>query len=237
MQDVPRRTGDSPAQEGHERMCVAHKCPETHEGPVARTCHPCSGALDLEMAAPLSLIALFGEAVARLTRSRLQEGYETMNTAKQIETNNQPFVVKRGEGETIKALGSEITFLGREPGAWSLTQVSSPRGAGSPQHEHDFGESYYVLAGSLSVTVAGREVVLGAGDFVHVPAGTVHGFKAIADAPTQFLVLQSPGDADEFFRACAREITKMPADLARVPEIGARYGIRVAPSSCNPPAR
>jgi hypothetical protein len=90
-----------------------------------------------------------------------------------------------------------------------------------------------VLAGSLSVTIAGREVVVGPGDFVHNPPGTVHGFKAISDTPTQFLVLQSPGDCDEFFRACAREITKMPADLARVPEIGARYGIRVAPSACN----
>jgi quercetin dioxygenase-like cupin family protein len=160
-----------------------------------------------------------------------------MNTAKQIEANKQPLVVKRGEGETIKALGSEITFLGREPGAWSLTQVSAPCGVGAPLHDHDFGESYYVLAGSLSLTVAGQEIALGAGEFVHIPGGTIHGFKASSDAPAQFLILQSPGDAEEFFRACAREITKMPADLARVPELGARYGIRVAPSSCNTPGR
>jgi quercetin dioxygenase-like cupin family protein len=156
-----------------------------------------------------------------------------MNTAEQIETNKQPLVVKRGEGETIKVLGSEITFLYREPGAWSLTQVSAPCGVGAPPHDHDFGESYYVLAGSLSVTVAGQEIVLGAGELVHIPGGTVHGFKATSDSPTRFLILQSPGDCDEFFRACAREITKMPADLARVPELGARYGVRVAPSSCN----
>jgi quercetin dioxygenase-like cupin family protein len=160
-----------------------------------------------------------------------------MNTAKQIETTKRPLVVKRGEGDTIEALGSEITFLCREPGVWSLTQVSSPRGVGAPPHEHDFGESYYVLDGSLSVTVAGQEVVLGAGEFVHIPAGTVHGFKATADFPTRFLVLQSPGDADEFFRACAREMTKMPADLARMPEIAARHGIRLSPSACSRAAR
>jgi quercetin dioxygenase-like cupin family protein len=155
-----------------------------------------------------------------------------MNTAKQIETNKQARVVKCGEGETIKALGSEITFLHREAGAWSLMQMSAPRGRGAPPHEHDFSESYYVLSGSLALTLGGQEVALGAGEFVHIPGGTVHGFKGTSDAPTQFLVLQSPGDADEFFRACARELTKLPADLARVPEIGERYGIRVAPSAC-----
>jgi quercetin dioxygenase-like cupin family protein len=160
-----------------------------------------------------------------------------MNTAKNIETNQQPLVVKRGEGETIKALGSEITFLFRVPGAWSLTQVSAPRGIGAPPHAHDFGESYYVLAGALAVTAAGNEIVIGAGEFVHIPAGTVHGFKAISDAAAQFLVLQSPGDADEFFRACARDAPNLPADLARVPEIGARHGVRVVPSACNTPPR
>jgi quercetin dioxygenase-like cupin family protein len=161
----------------------------------------------------------------------------TMNNVKQIDMNKQPLVVKRGEGETIKALGSEITFLFREPGAWSLTQVSAPRDVGAPPHDHDFDESYYVLSGSLWLTVAGKEVVLGAGEFIHIPGGTVHSFKGTSDAPTQILILQSPGDAEEFFRACAREIKKIPADLARMPELGARYGIRFAPSSRNTPPR
>jgi quercetin dioxygenase-like cupin family protein len=161
----------------------------------------------------------------------------TMNNVKQIDTNKQPLVVKRGEGETIKALGSEITFLFREPGAWLLTQVSAPRDVGAPPHDHDFDESYYVLSGSLWLTVAGKEVVLGAGEFIHIPGGTVHGFKGTSDAPAQILILQSPGDAEEFFRACAREIKKIPADLARMPELGARYGVRVAPPSRNTPPR
>jgi quercetin dioxygenase-like cupin family protein len=156
-----------------------------------------------------------------------------MNNAKQNETNKQPLVVRGGEGETIEALGSQIRFLCREPGAWSLTQVSAPVGAGAPPHDHDFGESYYVLAGSLTLTVDGQQVVLGAGEFVHIPGGAVHGWKATSDAPAQFLVLQSPGDADEFFRACSRELTNWPADRARVPALAARYGVRVAPSSCN----
>ena len=155
----------------------------------------------------------------------------------QIEMNQNPLVVKRSEGETIQSLGSQITFLRREVGDWSLMQVSVPRGIGAPPHDHDFDESYYMLSGGLRVTLGGEELVLAAGDFVHVPGGTVHGFKGTSDAPAQLLILQSHGDADDFFRACAREITKIPADLVRMPELAARHGIRVAPSSCNTPAR
>jgi len=159
-----------------------------------------------------------------------------MKDEKQIDSSKQPLVVKRGEGETIKALGSEVTFLFREPGAWSLTQVSAPRDVGAPPHDHDFDESYYVLSGSLWLTVAGKEVVLGAGEFIHIPGGTVHSFKGKSDAPTQILILQSPGDAEEFFRACAREIKTIPADLALMPQIGARYGVRIASPPRDTPA-
>lgn len=136
--------------------------------------------------------------------------------------------------ETIQALGSEITFLHREPGAWSLTQVRVPRDVMAPPHDHDFDESYYVVSGSLWLTVGGREQTLGAGEFVHIPGGTVHGFRGTSEVPTVVLIHQSPGDADEFFRACAREM-KGPADRVRMPALAAKYGIRVAPSACNTP--
>jgi len=84
-----------------------------------------------------------------------------------------------------------------------------------------------VLSGSLRLTVDGQEVVLGAGEFVHIPGGAVHGFKGTADV-TQILILQAPGDADAFFRASARELKRFPADLARMPALAALYGIRVA---------
>jgi len=160
-----------------------------------------------------------------------------MSAPKPTTANKQPLVVKRGEEETIRALGSEITFLCREPGAWSLTRVSVPRDLGAPPHDHDFGESYYILSGSLQLMVAGQQVELNAGEFIHIPGKTVHGFKGTSDAPTQILILQAPGDADEFFRACSREIRKIPEDLARMPEVGARYGIRMAPPPGNAPPR
>jgi quercetin dioxygenase-like cupin family protein len=148
--------------------------------------------------------------------------------------NKQPLVLKRGDGETLEALGSRITFLSRAPGAWSLMQVTAPPDVGPPPHEHDFDEAYFLLSGSLRFTVAGEELALGAGDFVHVPGGVAHGFKGGSDGVAQLLIFQAPGDADEFFRAVARELTNMPADMRRVPEIAARHGIRMTPSSCAP---
>ena len=115
--------------------------------------------------------------------------------------------------------------------------VTHPRRRKDPEHQQAERESYYVLSGSLRLTVAGNEIELDAGEFIHIPGKTVHGFKGTSDAPTQILILQSPGDADEFFRACAREIKKIPEDLARMPEVGARYGIRMAPPSRNVPPR
>ena len=68
-------------------------------------------------------------------------------------------------------------------------------------HDHDFDESYYVLSGSLWLMVSGQEVVLGTGEFTHIPGRTVHSFKGTSNAATQILIQQAPSDIDEFFRA------------------------------------
>jgi mannose-6-phosphate isomerase-like protein (cupin superfamily) len=147
----------------------------------------------------------------------------------------QPQILKRGDGETLRALGSEITFLCQVADTWSLMHLSAPLHIGPPPHAHDFAEAYYILSGSLELNLGGERLVLEAGDFVHVPGGVFHGFKGASETPAQLLIFQSPADAGEFFRAVAKEVTNIPADLPRVPEIGARYGIRFAPSTCHTP--
>lgn len=147
----------------------------------------------------------------------------------------QPLIVKRGKAETLRVMGTEMSFLFRDADAWSLTLCSAPRDVGPPPHEHAFGEAYYILSGALRLTVGDEEVVVEAGDFVNIPGGTRHGFAGASDEVTQMLIFQAPGDASEFFREVAREITRIPADLPRVPEIAARHGIRFLPSKCHAP--
>jgi quercetin dioxygenase-like cupin family protein len=138
-----------------------------------------------------------------------------------------------GPAERIVALGGQITFLHQLPGVVSVMHVAVPRGTGAPPHAHDFGEAYYILSGSIGITLGvDDEVVLEAGDFVFIPDGTVHAFRGISESPAQFLTYQTSGDASDFFRECARVVTR-PEHMANVPAIGARHGIRLgAAAAC-----
>ena len=139
-----------------------------------------------------------------------------------------PVLVRNGgPAERIVALGSQITFLHQIPNVVSVMHVAAPRDVGAPLHEHDFGEAYYILSGSIRLMFGvDDEVVLEAGDFVFIPGGTVHGFRGTSDTPAQFLTFQTSGDAGDFFRECARVVTR-PEHMPSVPEIGARHGIRL----------
>ena len=52
---------------------------------------------------------------------------------------------------------------------------------GPPPHSHNWDESFYVVAGEVEFTCSGNTVVCSPGTLVHVPAGTVHSFRYLAD--------------------------------------------------------
>lgn len=141
-------------------------------------------------------------------------------------------VRRRGEVQALRVLGTEIKFLCEGENTkkvWSLTECAAPRDAGPPPHHHAWDEAYYVLEGEVRFTVDGRDVVLGAGEFVHIPGGTVHGFQGASDAAARMLIFDTPANAAGFFRDAEREVRDIPADLPKVPAIGARYGIHFLP--------
>ena len=72
--------------------------------------------------------------------------------------------------------GMHRSLAFRAPGLWSGRLETEP-GATSGWHHHDVNESsLYVVSGVLRLEFEGREgyVEARAGDFVHVPAHTVH---------------------------------------------------------------
>ncbi len=81
------------------------------------------------------------------------------------------------------------------PGLWA-GQVETAPGAVSGWHHHDSNESsLYVVAGVLRLEFEGYDghVDAGPGDFVHVPAHTVHRESNPTDAPS-LAVIARAGD-------------------------------------------
>jgi quercetin dioxygenase-like cupin family protein len=138
-------------------------------------------------------------------------------------------VVRSGQGERLNVMSNAITLVvtGEQTArAWSLIEGVFPQGSGPPLHHHDWDECYYVLEGEVRFLQPGREQVLSAGDFFYAPAGLVHGFQGASVTPARALIFDVPAHAAGYFRDASREVVDLPADLAKVPAIGERHGIR-----------
>lgn len=138
-------------------------------------------------------------------------------------------VVPQGGAETLEVMGARVSFLcpAKATGqGWSLIEVTAPKDSGPPPHEHPWDEAYYVLEGSARFQVGDRRLVVHQGDFLYAPGGTVHAFQGASDTPARLLIFDAPAAAEAFFRDAAAEIRELPRDLQKVPELGARHGVR-----------
>lgn len=139
----------------------------------------------------------------------------------------QPAVVMSGHGESLNVMGAGVRFLctgDRTDKAWSLMEVDLPEGSGPPPHHHPWDEAYYVVAGRVRFSIEGKDQVVGTGDFIYAPGGTVHGFQAISTEPARMLIFDAPAHAESFFREVDQEV-KGPDDMPKVPLIGSRHQI------------
>jgi quercetin dioxygenase-like cupin family protein len=113
-------------------------------------------------------------------------------------------------------------------GAFSLAEVTiEPGTTGPPPHFHrTLLDSFYVLAGTLTVLVGDEEVAAPAGAYVCAPPGVVHTFANRSDEPVRFFNLNTPGGWEDYIRDLA---AATPADGAPDPdvmrEVLARYDV------------
>ncbi|SNS11730.1 Mannose-6-phosphate isomerase, cupin superfamily [Noviherbaspirillum humi] len=141
--------------------------------------------------------------------------------------SKQVVMMKQGQGETLHVLGAQVTFLceaDKTDRAWSLMEVVLPKHAGPPPHDHPWDEAYYVVNGQVKFLVGGKEQMVGAGEFLYTPGGTLHGFQGASDDPARVLIFDAPAHAESFFREVDREV-KGPQEFAKVPAIGAKHQI------------
>jgi quercetin dioxygenase-like cupin family protein len=125
----------------------------------------------------------------------------------------------------------------RVPGAWSddaysLVEVAMQRGRATGLHIDPSHETFHLLEGELLFHVDGEERPAAAGETVAIRRGVPHAFVAVSDL-ARFLVLNTPGGHDRFFRdggfpAEHRDFERAPApDLERTAASARAHGVQL----------
>jgi quercetin dioxygenase-like cupin family protein len=137
------------------------------------------------------------------------------------------------EGDALWFNGAHQTI--KVPGAWSddafsLVEVTSTEGRATGLHTDPSHETFYVLEGVLRFHVDGEEQLAEAGQTVAIRRGVPHAF--MIESPTaRFLVLNTPGGHDRFFRAggepaLSRDFSSAPQpDHARTAAAARDHGV------------
>jgi mannose-6-phosphate isomerase-like protein (cupin superfamily) len=149
----------------------------------------------------------------------------------------QPFVLKKGEGQSVWSLGGRFTLKVAEADAdkrFSLVEALAFRSTEPPLHiHHNEDEAWYILDGQMTFYVGDEVLEAKAGTFVYAPSGLAHTFTVDVE-PTRVLVFASPAGFEHFALELGEPATsdKPPAGLA-VPgpdvlgPVAQRYGIEV----------
>jgi quercetin dioxygenase-like cupin family protein len=141
-------------------------------------------------------------------------------------------VLQQQAGQRVQVLGDQVCIKLKSQNSdnhMSVVTVDVPPGSVVAPHIHLYEEeSYYILDGCITVQIAGEETLAKVGDFVHIPTGTVHGYRNDSDQPSRFLAWSIGGSLDQFFLEMGENIKSMPEDLDKLPAILDRHGIQMA---------
>jgi transcriptional regulator with XRE-family HTH domain len=117
--------------------------------------------------------------------------------AGEVVSADRPVIVRAGEGEELASAWSQArvrslspSWAGRQLSPMTLTVEPGGRSGGTPSSHQ--GEAFaYVLEGSGVLRLVDEVVRLGAGDAVHLPPGTEHGWENPGNAPVTLLLVTS----------------------------------------------
>jgi quercetin dioxygenase-like cupin family protein len=142
--------------------------------------------------------------------------------------SRQPFVITSENVAPLQLVGEQIRVLasGEATGSYEVFLQSGPEGAGPPPHTHPWDEAYFVMEGQVDVVTGDQTRTLAAGDFVHIPAGTVHSFR-LKTKTVKFLSINSRPGAARFFAEADRE-TGGAKDVPKLIAVAARHEVQFA---------
>ncbi|WP_339115420.1 quercetin 2,3-dioxygenase [Thioclava sp. GXIMD2076] len=137
--------------------------------------------------------------------------------ATEIPEGYSPYVLRAGEGEHLVAADQLFTFLQTRATSqerFITVMTEGPTGPAIPWHYHEHhAENFFCVDGQMTMWVNGEEIHLNPGDYMQVPAGTVHSYRL--DTPyTRFLGWLVPPVFEPFFRYVGdpTEMTTFPVE-------------------------
>ena len=140
----------------------------------------------------------------------------------------EPFVVSpETSASPLNVLDVNVTVLASndQTQGYEITLQAGAEGAGPPPHRHDWDESFYVLRGSVEISVAGKAHVCTTGTLVHLPAGTVHGYRFGAGGGEMFEITGAGSNATRMFANVDREVPPGPPDVPMLTALLQRNGV------------
>lgn len=140
----------------------------------------------------------------------------------------EPFVVSPKTYEpALNVLGVNVTVLASnvQTQGYEITLQSGDEGVGPPPHQHDWDESFFVISGSVELSIEGKASVHGPGTLVHLPAGTVHGYRFGAGGGNMFEITGEGGNATRMFARVSREVPPGPPDIPALTALLEQNGV------------
>lgn len=131
--------------------------------------------------------------------------------------------------QPLNVLGTRVTILASSQAtqSYGITYQEGDEGMGPPPQPHAWDVSLHVLKGEIEFLCDGKEHVCVPGTLVHVPGGSVHGFR-YGRGGGQMLEITGAGSfAAQMFTAVNAEIPPGSPDTPRVLEVLGRNGVTV----------
>ncbi|MDL0435891.1 MULTISPECIES: quercetin 2,3-dioxygenase [unclassified Niallia] len=114
-----------------------------------------------------------------------------------------PYVIYSGEGDRLLTgdqLHRIITSQKNTDGQFIIVASDGPAGDRIVEHYHEHHtETFFCLEGKMTMWADGQEIEMLPGDFLHVPAGTVHSYR-LDSHYTKMVGLLASGLFEPFFR-------------------------------------
>ncbi|WP_280313371.1 cupin domain-containing protein [Nocardia abscessus] len=136
-----------------------------------------------------------------------------------------PFCSSGDQDRAIWHHGSLVQFdatASQTDGRFALTRHTCRRGAAAPLHRHEReDEIFIVLAGELTVYVAGRWFHVRSGSTVFAPRSLPHAYRVDSHV-CEFLTVITPGGFESWYAETGRtaESLSLPREPIGPPDIG-----------------